>query len=151
MNFAKSLVMNDLLTKQADSAGLKIDTAEVSAVRTAFKGVVRNVWAGLQISPELLADSAKTPAEKERLAAARVDSYVSRLLQNQVGYVDVPPPVADALREKYDGSVKQAGLTRALELAQKTRSAADSARAAAQPKSAVPMPDTGRGGGAPKR
>lgn len=150
-NFVRSLALNELLTKQADSAGMKMDTAEVSAVRNAFKGVIRNTWAGLRISPELLADSAKTPAEKERLASARVDAYMGRLLQGQEGYIDVPPPIADALREKYDGSVKQAGLTRALELAQKTRAAADSSNAAAQPKSAVPMPDTGRGGGAAKR
>ena len=152
-NFVRSLVLNDLLIMQADSAGLKMDTAEVSAVRNAFKGVVRNVWAGLRISPELLADSAKTPAEKERLAAARVDAYMGRLLSTppQDQYIDVPTPVAEALRAKYDGSVKPAGLTRALELTQKVRATADSARAAAQPKSAVPMPDTGRGGGAPKR
>jgi hypothetical protein len=99
----------------------------------------------------LLADSAKTPAEKERLAAARIDGYMSRLLQNQENYVDVPAPVAEALRDKYDGSIKQAGLTRALEVAQKARAAADSSKASAQPKSAVPMPDTGRGGGAPQR
>jgi hypothetical protein len=147
------VVMNELMVQQADSAGIKVDSTELSNIRNAFKGVVRNVWAGLRISPELLADSAKTPAEKERLAAARIDGYMGRLLQNQENYVDVPPPVAEALREKYDGSVKPAGITRAVELAQKSRSAADSARAAAQPKSAVPMPDTGRGGGAgaPKR
>jgi peptidyl-prolyl cis-trans isomerase D len=114
----------------------------MQAIRNAFKGLVRNTWAGLRISPELLADSAKTPAEKERLAAARVDSYMDRLVQGQEGFIDVPPPLAEALREKYDGSVKQAGLTRAIELATRTRAAADSSKAAGQPKSAVPMPDT---------
>jgi hypothetical protein len=149
----KSMVLNQLVEKQADSAGIKVDSTELSNIRNAFKGVIRNIWAGLRVSPELLTDSAKTPAEKERLAAARVDGYLGRLLQNQETYVDIPPPVAEALRDKYEGSVKQAGLTRAFEMAQKTRSAADSARAASQPKSAVPMPDTGRGGGAgaPKR
>ena len=112
-------------------------------VRTAFKGIIRNTWAGLRVSPELLADSAKTPAEKERLAAARIDGYLGRLLQQQENYIEVPPPVAEALREKYDGSVKPAGITRALELATKARAAADSTRAASQPKSAVPLPDTG--------
>jgi hypothetical protein len=146
-NFVKSLVVQELLLAQADSAGIKVDSAEMSAVRNAFKGIVRNVWAGLGIAPELLADSAQTPAEKERLAAARIDAYMGRLLQGQENYVDVPAPLADALREKYEGSVKQAGLTRALEVAQKARSAADSAKAASQPKSAVPMPDTGRSGG----
>jgi hypothetical protein len=145
------VLMNELMVQQADSAGIKVDSLELNNIRTAFKGVVRNVWAGLRISPELLADSAKTPAEKERLAAARIDGYLSRLLQGQESYVDVPAPVAEALRDKYDGSIKQAGLTRALEVSQKARSAADSSKAASQPKSAVPMPDTGRGGGAPKR
>ena len=147
-NFVKSLMLNELLLKQADSAGVKIDTAEVNAVRTAFKSIVRNTWAGLRVSPELLSDSAKTPAEKERLAAARVDGYLGRLLQQQEGFIDIPPPLAEALREKYDGSIKAAGITRAIEVATKTRAAADSARAASQPKSAIPMPDTGRGGGA---
>ncbi len=144
--FVRGLVANELLEKQADSAGIKVDTTEVQAIRNAFKGLVRNTWAGLHVSPELLADSAKTPAERERLAAARVDAYMGRLLQGQEGFVDVPAPLAEALREKYDGSVKPAGLTRALEVAQKARATADSSRAAAQPKSAVPMPpDTGRG------
>ena len=149
----KSMMLNGLLEKQADSAGIKVDTTEVSNIRNAFKSAIRNMWAGLRISPELLADSAKTPAEKERLAAARIDGYMTRLLQNQEQFVDVPPPIAQALRNKYDASVKQAGITRAVEVATKARSVADSARAAAQPKSAVPMPDTGRGGGAgaPKR
>ena len=143
--FVRSLVANDLLLKQADSAGIKMDTTEVQAIRNAFKGLVRNTWAGLHISPELLADSAKTPAEKERLAASRVDGYLGRLLQGQETFVDVPAPLADALREKYDGSIKPAGIARALEVSQKTKAAADSSRAAAQPKSAVPMPpDTSR-------
>lgn len=146
-NFVKSLILNELFLKQADSAGIQLDTAEVASVRQAFKGLVRNSWAGLRVAPELLADSAKTEAERVRLAAARVDGYVTRLLQQQEGFIEVPPPLADALREKFDYSIKPAGLQRALELAQRTRAAADSARAASQPKSAVPLPtDTGAAG-----
>lgn len=144
--FVKQLLISELLVKQADSAGIKLDTAEVSSVRNAFKGLVRNAWAGLRISPELLADSAKTEADRERLAAARVDAYMGRLLLQQEGYIDIPSPLAEALREKYDGSVKPAGITRALEMAQKTRAKADSAKTSGQPKSAVPIPDTGTGG-----
>lgn len=142
-SFVKSLVINELFLKQADSAGITLDTGEVAAVRNAFRGLVQNTWAGLRISPNLLADSAKTESERERLAAARIDAYLERLLQGQEGYIDVPAPLAEALREKYDGSIKPAGVARALELAQKTRAAADSARSAGQPKSAVPLPDTG--------
>lgn len=149
-NFVKSLLLNELFLKQADSAGITLDTAEVSSVRAAFKGLVRNAWAGLRVAPEMLADSAKTSGERERLAASRVDSYLDRLLRQQEPFVEVPPPLADALREKYDGSIKPAGITRAVELAQKIRGAADSSRAAAQPKSAVPLPDTSRGGATKK-
>lgn len=152
-NFVKSLLLNELFLKQADSAGIKLDTAEVSSVRNAFRGLVRNSWAGLRVAPEMLTDSAKTPAERERLAAARVDAYLGRLLAQQEGFIEVPPPLADALREKYDASVKDAGIQRALELAQKTRAAADSARAASQPKSSVPLPgaDTSAGGARKKQ
>lgn len=144
VQFTRSIVVGQLLERQADSAGIKPDTAELTAVRSAFKGLIRNAWAGLRISPELLADSAKTPAEKERLAAARVDAFMDRLLQAQEGFIDVPAPLAEALREKYDASIKPAGIARSVELATKTRASADSSKAAGQPKSAVPMPtDTG--------
>jgi peptidyl-prolyl cis-trans isomerase D len=150
--FVKNLVLQELLVKQADSAGITLDTAEVNAARNAFKSIVRNAWVGLRISPELLADSAQTPADRERLASARVDAYLGRLMQQQENFVDIPPPLADALRDKYDGSIKQAGLTRALEMATKIRAMADSSRAAGQPRSAVPMPpDTGSAGGATRR
>ena len=71
---------------------------------------------------------------------------MDRLVQGQEGFIDVPPPLAEALRDRYDATVKPAGLTRAVELAQKTRASADSAKTAGQPKSAVPVPpDTSAG------
>lgn len=142
--FVRSLVLNDLLLQQADSAGITVDTAEVNAARSAFKAVVINTWEGLQITPKVLDDSAQTRAERERVGASLANGYMERLLQQQVGYIEVPPPLAEALRDRYDASLKPAGIQRALEVAQKLRAAADSTRAAAQPKSAVPMPDTGR-------
>ena len=41
VTFVKNLVVGQLLERQADSAGIKPDTAEVSAVRNAFKGLVQ--------------------------------------------------------------------------------------------------------------
>lgn len=150
--FVRNLIRNELFIRQADSAKVKLDTAEVSSIRQAFRSMVQNTMMGLQVAPSTLQDSAKTPAERERLAASRVDGYLDRLLAQQEGYVQVPPPLAQALRERYEGRANAAGLTRAVEAGQKIRAVADSAKAAAQPKSAVPMPgapDTagrGRGG-----
>jgi len=138
--FVKAVARNDLLLRQADSAKISLDTAETNEIRRAFVSMVANTWAGLGISPNRLADSAKTVAERERLAAARVDGYLERLLTKDEQFVQVPPPLESALHAKYDSKVNAAGIDRALERAQKLRAAADSARAAQQPPSAVPMP-----------
>lgn len=148
-DLVRYLVRNELLLRQADSADVQLEPSETAAIRDAFRGLVRNTWAGLRVSPNLLADSAATPQERERLAASRVDTYLERLLQEQEGYIEIPPPLAEAVRQRYDSRVNAAGLTRAVEAAQRIRAAADSTRAAQQPRSAVPMPEVppGRGSG----
>lgn len=148
-DFVKSLIRNELFLQQADSAKVELDSLEVANIRQAFRTLVQSTWAGLGITPAVLADSGKTPQERERIAAGRVDAYLERLLLAQEGFVEIPPPLSNALREKFDSRVNTAGLTRAVEAAQRIRAAADSARAAQQPKSAVPMPgDTTQGRGA---
>ena len=141
--FVKAVARNELLLHQADSAKIGLDTAETNEIGRAFVGMVANTWAGLNISPSRLADSAKTVAEKERLAAARVDNYMERLLTKEEQFVQVQPMLETALHDKYDFKVNAAGIDRALERAQKIRTAADSTKAAQQPPSAVPMPTPG--------
>jgi hypothetical protein len=138
--FVKNILRNEYFLYLADSAKVALDTAEVGNVRRSFTSLVGNSWAGLRVAPHMLGDSAKTPSERERVAAARVDDYLERLVMQQEQYVEIPPPLQDALRAKYDGKVNAAGLDRAVQAALKIRATADSARAAQQPKSAVPMP-----------
>jgi hypothetical protein len=138
--FVKAIVRNDLLLHQADSAKVTLDTAETNEIRRAFVSMVANTWSGLNISPNRLADSAKTVAERERLAAARIDNYMDRLLTKDEQFVPVQPTLEAALHSKYDYKVNAAGIDRALERAQRIRTVADSTRAAQQPQSAVPLP-----------
>ena len=138
--FVKAVVRNELLLHQADSAKVTLDTAETNEIRRAFVGMIATTWSGLNISPSRLADSAKTVAERERLAAARVDNYMERLLTKDEQFIPVQPTLETALHSKYDYKVNPAGIDRALEHAQKIRAAADSTKAAQQPPSAVPMP-----------
>jgi hypothetical protein len=147
--FVKAVVRNELLLHQADSAKVTLDTAETNEIRRAFVSMVANTWSGLNISPNRLADSAKTVAERERLAAARVDNYMERLLTKDEQFIPVQPTLEAALHEKYDYKVNSAGVDRALERAQRLRAVADSTRAAQQPQSAVPLPGQ-PGGAAPK-
>jgi hypothetical protein len=146
--FVKAIVRNDLLLRQADSAKVTLDTTETNEIRRAFVGMVANTWSGLNISPNRLADSAKTVAERERLAAARVDDYMERLLTKDEQFVPIQPTLESALHAKYDYKVNAAGIDRALEKAQRIRTVADSTKAAQQPPSAVPLPG-GQPGAAP--
>ena len=145
--FVKAIVRNDMLLRQADSAKITLDTAETNEIRRAFVGMVANTWSGLNISPNRLADSAKTVAERERLAAARVDDYLDRLLTKEEQFIPIQPTLETALHSKYDYKVNAAGIDRAFERAQRIRTVADSTRAAQQPQSAVPVP--GQPGAAP--
>jgi PPIC-type PPIASE domain len=141
-DFVKFLVRNDLFLHQADSAHVQLDSTELASIRQAFRIMLINSWRGLRVEPALLRDSAKTVPERERLAAAKVDAFMDRLMQQQEQYVDVQTPLSNALNEKYDAKVNTVGLERAVATAQKLRAAADSAQTKGQPRSAVPMPTT---------
>ncbi len=138
--FLKQIARNELVLKAADSAKTVPDSAAMANIRNAFYGQVSGAMSELKVSPFFLKDSAKTAAERERLAASRIDAYFDLLLAEKAQFVNVPEPVSTALREKYESRVVEAGIERALERAAKIRQVADSTRAAQQPASAVPMP-----------
>jgi peptidyl-prolyl cis-trans isomerase D len=146
--FVRNVVRNELLLKQADSAKIVPDTGDVNAVRGQFRGFVQSAWNGLGIAPQMLADSGRTPGEREKVASGRVERYLDALVaeSQQIQFVPVPEPLKDALREKYDAKISDAGLDRAMERAGKIRTVADSTRAAQQPQSQVPMPPGMQGG-----
>lgn len=138
--FLKQIARNELVLKAADSTKSVPDTAAVANIRNAFYSQVIGVMGELRVAPFFLKDSAKTTAERERLAASRVDAYFEQLLNEKAQFINVPEAVQDALREKYESRIVVAGIERALERATKIRQVADSTRAASQPQSAVPMP-----------
>lgn len=145
----RRFVFFDLLLEQADSANVVVDSADAAELHAAFVGAVTSAWSGLGISPTALEDSATTPAARTQLAADRVNAYFGRLLHNEVPFVQVPPPIEGVLRDKYSYKVNDTGIERALEVATTIRSQADSARAANQPASAVPLPGTPPAGDTP--
>lgn len=138
--FVKNLVRNDLILKQADSAGIQVDSADMAQMRKGFVTAVTTAWTGLNVAPNQLADSAKTESERERLAASRIENYVDRLILKDEAFVQVPASVAGALQDKYKWDINSSGVDRALERAGKIRAAADSAKMLSQPPTAVPMP-----------
>jgi parvulin-like peptidyl-prolyl isomerase len=135
----KRWATNELVLKQADSAKIAIDPAEIANLHSSFVNAVKQAWSQLGVTPSSLQDSAKTESDREKLAAKRIDAYFDRLVQEQAPFVAVPTAVANVLRSKYSYSFNDAGFDRAVEQASKIRNSADSARTAGQPPTAVPL------------
>lgn len=135
----RNFVKNDLVLREADSAKVAIDPAEMTQLHLSFTNAVKSAWSQLVVVPSSLADSAKSESDREKLAAKRVDDYFTRMVQEQAPFVPVPTPLSNILREKYKYSFNDAGFDRAVQEAAKIRNTADSARTAGQPSSAVPL------------
>lgn len=146
--FVRQLAVQQVLLKRANDAKVDLTPQERTGMYSELHQLVTTVWQSLNIDPKSLADSAKSTAERERLAAARVDNYLDRMLAGQAQLLTVPGPLKKILDTKYEATINDAGLDRAFERAQHVRASADSAKAANQPKSQVPIPGMGAPGGA---
>jgi hypothetical protein len=135
----KRYALNELVLRQADSAKIQVDPAQLAQLHASFTNAVRNAWAQLGVAPTSLQDSAKSESDREKLAGKRIDAYFARMIQEQAPFVPVPTPVSNILRSKYKYSLNDAGFDRTVEEASKIRNSADSARTAAQPPTAVPL------------
>ena len=138
--YVSNMAERELLLRRADSAKVALTPEEVANLYRDFAQVVSMSWQQMGISPKSLADSAKSSGERERLAAVRVDAFIEKIMAGQAQPIPVPAPLQIVLMDKYDASVNPAGIDRAVEQATRIRASADSAKAAQQPKSAVPMP-----------
>ncbi|HET9777297.1 MAG TPA: peptidylprolyl isomerase [Gemmatimonadaceae bacterium] len=143
VQLVRNFVKNELVLKQADSAGIKVDSAELNQIHSSFLNAVHTDWAQLGITPQSLSDSAKSDGEREKLVAHRIDDYFTRMVQEAAPFVSVPTPLSNVLRAKYKYSFNDAGVDRAVQEAARIRSSADSARSAAQPPTAVPLNPAG--------
>jgi hypothetical protein len=144
--FIKNMAQREVILQRADSAKIDVTPEERSQLYNDFQQLIVRMWQGIEVDPKALADSAKSTPERERLAAARVERYLDNILAGQAQPVPVPVPLKKILDSKYEASVNSAGVDRAVERAQKVRNVADSARAANQPKSAIPLPGAGAPG-----
>jgi hypothetical protein len=141
--FVRNVVRNELVVRQADSAKITLDTADMNEMRRSYEAVITNAWTQIGVEPKMLADSSKTEAGRDRLAAARVEDYLTRILAGQARPVNVPPTVSEVIRQRYGYQINPAGVDRVVTQVTAARKTADSARAAAMPQSAVPLPGVG--------
>ena len=139
--FVKNFVRNELVLKAADSAKLGPTPQQLTDARKMFMTSITNAWTALNVDPKSLQAAAKSKGDREKLAAQRVDDYITKLLSQQAQYVDVTQPVQNVLRDKYDYDINNETLDQVLLEAAKVRLANDSTGRTAQPPTVVPMPN----------
>jgi parvulin-like peptidyl-prolyl isomerase len=140
-NFLHGLAGQEVMLHRADSLHLGLTADEKDQLYKGFAGWVSQGWAALGVDPKMLADSVKGgEAARERFAAARVDSLLDNIMTGKARAMGLPTPVRNALEAKYNWTINQAGIERAVADARTIRTSADSARAANQPPSQVPLP-----------
>jgi len=140
--FVKSVARNEVLLKKADSAGVVLTAEEQQQLRGEFKNAIVSLWGQLGLDPKSLADSGKSAPERERIAAARIESLLDRIMAGEAQAIQVPVPAQSVLAMMYTTKITSAGIDRAVERASRLRASADSARQAQQPRSQVPLPTT---------
>jgi len=140
----ENIMRSELLLKQADSAKIELDTADLNGIRNSFFAGVTGVMRQLELAPEQLAAAGTDRAAREKAASDKVNAYLAALLNNQGQYVEIPEQLAVVLRDKHESRVVTSGLDRALAEATRLRAAADSTAAAGPAAPPAPAPDTSR-------
>src|SRR5437867_6185703 len=130
--FIKVLAQREMLLVEVDKAGIQLSPDDWRRLRSQHDSAVARLEGLLDVSPQLLKDSAATPAARVQLAMAHVDRYVDQAVtQGSTPFVPGPPFLAGALRQDQPWSLNEAGIARALKSAQAIRAADTTARAPA--------------------
>jgi hypothetical protein len=134
LQFLKAIVQRQLLLEQADSAKVTLTAEDWQQLRAQHDSAMMLLSQILNLTPQMLRDSAATPEARLSLAMARVNDYMDRVVHGRARFFPVPPFLGEALRSRARWSVDEAGVRRALERAQQIRQAADSLRAPGVPR-----------------
>jgi len=122
--FVKSIARNDMLMKAATEMRIQLAPGDWDSIRANYRREIEYLAAALTLAPEsLAADTAAAGAARGEVAAQHINAYFQAITSPNSArpYVEVPPYLADVLRERYRWNVSQAGIDRALERARVIR------------------------------
>ena len=114
--FAEALAQNTLLLRDAEAGGIKITSEEWKELRERFLAQLDTVKADMGLTAPELTDESVPQAQRETLAAAKVEAYFDRLNDGKGRLRPLPSALATLLRGRLPSRVDDAGLSRALEL-----------------------------------
>jgi hypothetical protein len=125
--FAKVLAQNVLLLREADAAGIRITPEEWADLRTRYFGQLDTLKREMHLDAPELSDSTTPLSQREQFAALKVEQYFDSLVAKKIRLRPIPAALAVLLRDKMPYRLNDAGLNRAVELAQQLRTEADTA------------------------
>ncbi len=146
--FAKVLAQNTLLLREADSAGIRTTPAEWNSLQLRFRAQIDTLLAEIGLNSPELADESASASERQKLASLKLEGYFDRLISGTIRLRPLPSALATILRERTPHEVHDAGVNRAMELAQQLKAKADST-ARTSPVKPAPGPAPIPGGGPP--
>ena len=144
--FVKSLMRNQALMVEADSAGIGLTPLDIEEFRDLLRRDLAAVRKALGLDDPKLATVGGSVEDRQRMAALYVDSYLEAVANNKTAFASVPPFLAERLRGQYSWHITPAGVERVLERSTELRAMMDSMRVAAPP-----APATDSGGSDAKR
>jgi PPIC-type PPIASE domain len=113
---------NAMLLEQADSAGIGLTADEWASLRQTHRAGIDTLRSGLGLGYEI-SDSSLAEAERTKLAALRLDAYFNDLITGKSRPRSMPATLSAYLRQHGEYRVNEAGLSRAMELAQAKKTA----------------------------
>src|SRR3990172_2695124 len=120
--FVRSIARNQMLLKGAEERHLQLTRGDHDSIFATWRGQLSLMGNTIAISAESLA--ADTSAgDRAAKASHRIEQYFTTITSTpgQRMFFDVPPFLADLLRERYAWSISPAGVDRALERARVLR------------------------------
>ncbi|MEP6571845.1 MAG: peptidylprolyl isomerase [Gemmatimonadota bacterium] len=130
---AKVITQNILLLQQADSAGIRPTPEEWSDLRQSFLAASDSLRDAMGLNTPDVTDTTQPLAERLKVAALKLDGYLDQIMHGKVRPRPMPSQLASVLRENAQFRINQAGVARALQLAQAERAQADSTNGKALP------------------
>lgn len=132
VQIAKVFTQNELILEQANGAGVDLTPLEWQELQQQHRAEIDSLRQSLGLGSQVT-DSSIDQAEREKLAALRIETYFDDLVSGKARVRRIPATLSAWLRQHQSFRVNEAGLTRAVELAQaaqKADSTADSSGAA---------------------
>ena len=125
-SFIRRLVLQELLSRQADSAGVQYGDSLYDLVAAQYRFAVESLWNAVGLEPDSLAAAGATLQDRESEAMRRIDRYFDAILARETELQSVPPSLAIQLRDATEWKILPAGIEQALALADELRTATDS-------------------------